>query len=83
MFVIYHFLTQSTAFLKTFFFPLSAIEWNKLDIKIRNSRSFFFLRNTSGNSYHHPLILLYNSHNSKGVKLTVRLRLGFSDLSEH
>ena len=53
----YPFLKQITAFLKNLFFPPTIIEWNKLDINLRNSRSLLFLRNTSRSSYDHPQIL--------------------------
>ena len=59
------------------FFPSAVIEWNKLDLNIRNSESFQVFRNIfkksllkfippSGSS-------VFNCHNPRGVKLLTRL----------
>ena len=70
-------------FFKKTFFPSTIIEWNKLDLKIKNSESIktfkkrilSFIR-TSPNS-------TFNCHNPKGTKLLSRLRLGLSHIREH
>ena len=70
-------------FFQNFFFPSVVIEWNKLDLNIRNSESLNVFKNSllkfirpSGNS-------VFNCHNPRGVKLLTRLRLGLSHLREH
>ena len=58
-------------------------EWNKLDLEIRKSASLEifqkhllnFIRSNSNN--------LFNINNPLGVKLLIRLRIGFSHLKEH
>ena len=83
MSLTYPFLTQSTAFLKTPFFPSIITYWNKLDINLRNSRNLFifkkhilqFIRSSSNS--------VYKSHNRKGINLMNRFRLGLSHLREH
>ena len=65
------------------FVPSTVIEWNKFDLKIRNSKTFStfkksilkFIR-TSSNS-------VFNRHSPKGIKLITRLKLGLSNLGEH
>ena len=70
-------------FFRNSFFPSAVIEWNKLDLNIRNSESLNVFKNSllkfirpSGNS-------VFNCHNPRGVKLLTRLRLGLSHLREH
>ena len=77
-----HFKVKHNFFL-IFFFPSAVIEWNKLDLNIRNSESLNVFKNSllkfirpSGNS-------VFNCHNPRGVKLLTRLRLGLSHLREH
>ena len=69
-------------FFQNSFFPSAVIEWNKLDLKIRNSESFNIFEKSflkfirpSGSSF-------FNCHNPRGVKLLTRLRLGLSHLRE-
>ena len=64
------------------FFPSAVIEWNKLDLNIRNSESLNVFKNSllkfirpSGNS-------VFNCHNLRGIKLPTSLRLGLSHLRE-
>ena len=65
------------------FFPSTVIEWNNLDLKIRNSKAFSafkksilkFIRPSSNSIFH--------CHSPKGIKLITRLRLGLSHLREH
>ena len=68
---------------KNTFFPSTIIEWNKLDLKIKNSESIqtfkkrilSFIR-TFPNS-------TFNCLTPKGIKFLSRLRLGLSHLREH
>ena len=65
------------------FFPSTVIEWNKLDINIRNSQlvSAFekqilkFMRPSPNSTF--------NVHDPHGIKLLTRLRVGLSHLHEH
>ena len=70
-------------FFRDSFFPSAVIEWNKLDLNIRNSESLNVFKNSLlkfirpfGNS-------VFNCHNPRGVKLLTRLRLGSSHLRGH
>ena len=70
-------------FFKNTFFPLTIIEWNKLDWEIKNSESIeTFLKRilslirTSPNS-------TFNCDKPRGIKLLSRIRLGLSHLREH
>ena len=64
-------------------FPSTVIEWNNLDLKIRNSKTFSafkksilkFIRPSSNSNF--------NFHSPKGIKLITRLRLGLSHVREH
>ena len=63
--------------------PSAVIEWNKLDLNIRNLESLNIFKEMllkfirpSGSS-------VFNCHNLRGVKLLTRLRLGLSHLREH
>ena len=70
-------------FFKNYFFPSVISEWNKLDLEIRNSASLEifkkhllnFIRTNSSNAF--------NINNPLGLKLLIRLRIGFSHLKEH
>ena len=64
------------------FFPWTITEWNKIDIKIRNSPYSVF-RNYLLNEIRPKPSPLYNIHNPSGIKLLTRLRLGLSHLNEH
>ena len=70
-------------FFKNPFFPSVVIEWNKLDLNIRNSENLFIFKKKllkfirpSGNS-------VFKCHNPKRIKLLTRLRLDLSHLREH
>ena len=72
-----------TVSFKNSFLPYAIKEWNKLDSKIRNTKTYAsfqkmllnFIRSI-GNSTH-------KIHDPLGIKLLNRLWLGFSHLSEH
>ena len=57
-------------------------EWNKIDIKIRNSPYSVF-RNYLLKETRPKPSPLYNIQNPSGIKLLIRLRLGLSHLNEH
>ena len=70
-------------FFKNSFFPSVVIEWNKLDLNMRNSENLFIFKKKllefirpSGNS-------VFKCHSPKGIKLLTRLRLGLSHLRDH
>ena len=76
------FYSRTGAF-KYSFIPSTILEWNKLDRKIRQSSTLLTFRNSLikiGRSAPKPV---YNIHNSNGLKLMTRLRLGLSHLNEH
>ena len=65
------------------FFPSGVIEWNKLNLNIRNLESLNISKKSllkfirpSGSS-------VFNFHNLRGVKLLTRLKLGLSHLRKH
>ena len=64
------------------FFPWSIVEWNKLDLTIRNS-SYLVFRNYLLNRIRPLATPISNIHNPLGLKLLTRLRLGLSHLNEH
>ena len=71
------------SFFKNSFFPAVIIEWNNLDISVRNSKSqstfekdiLQFIRLSPSSTY--------NCFNNKGIKHITRLRLGLSHLCDH
>ena len=70
-------------FFKNSFFPLTIIEWNKLDHNIRNSSSFNIFRKRILKFIRPSANSLFDCHNPKGIKFITRLRLGLSHLREH
>ena len=64
-------------FFKNTFFPLTIIEWNKLDWKLKTLKvlKLSFIRPSPNSTF--------NCHNPKGIKLLSQLRLGLSHLREH
>ena len=70
-------------FFQNSFFPSALIEWNKLDLNIRNSESLNIFKKTLLNFSRSSENTVFNCHNPKGVKLLTRLRLGLSHLREH
>ena len=70
-------------FFRNSFFPSAVIEWNKLDLNIRNLESLNIFKKMllkfirpSGSS-------VFNCHNLRGVKLLTKSRLGLSHFREH
>ena len=76
-------LYSRTASFNYSFFPSAISEWNKLDLKIRQSKTLLSFRNDlikigRPNPIPKPI---YNVHNPVGLKFLTRLRLGLSHLS--
>ena len=70
-------------FFKNTFFPSTIIEWNKLDLKIKNSESIKTFKKRILSFIRPSPNSTFNCHNPKGIKLLSRLRLGLSHLREH
>ena len=64
------------------FFPWSIVEWNKLDLKIRNS-SYLVFRNYLIKRIQSLAAPVYNTRSPLGLTLLTRLGLGLSHVSEH
>ena len=69
--------------LKNSFFPYITVEWNKLDLDIRKSKSYEIIRNALLKIGRPNQCLIYRIHNPVGLKLLSRLTLGLSHLNEH
>ena len=67
-------------FFRNSFFPSAVIEWNKLDLNIRNSESFKVFKNSLLKFIRPSENSVFNCHNPRGVKLLTKLRLGLSHL---
>ena len=65
------------------FFPYTINEWNKLDLDIRKSKFYAIFRNALLKIGWPNQSPVYRIHNSVGLKLLTRLRLGLSNLNEH
>ena len=79
---LYRFQSRTETF-KFSFFPWSIVEWNKLDLKIRNSSCLVF-RNYLIRRIRSLAAPVYNIQNSLGLKLLARLRLDeLSNLNKH
>ena len=76
-------LYSRTDIFKYSFFPSTISEWNKLDLKIRQSKTlltFPIALIKIGRPIPKPI---YNAHNPVGSKWLTRLRLGLSHLNQH
>ena len=65
------------------FFPYTIREWNKLDLQLRNEKSFKKFRNILLKLGQPTPDLIYVIHRPLGLKLLARLRLGLSHLNKH
>ena len=65
------------------FFPAVISEWNSLDINIRNSSSITVFKKELLKFIRPEPNSTYNIHDTKGLKLLTRLRLGLSHLDDH
>ena len=70
-------------FFKDSFFPAVIFEWNSPDINIRNSSSINVFKKEPLKFIRSEPISTYNIHDTKGLKLLARLRLGLSHLGDH
>ena len=70
-------------FFKNSFFPSVVIEWNKLDLNIRNSENLFIFKKKLLKFIRPSENSVFRCHNPKGIKLLTRLRLDLSHLREH
>ena len=81
LFYVKHNFFQNTSF------HSAVIEWNKLDLNIRNSESFNIFKKTLVNFIRPSGSTDFTCHNQKGVKLLTKLltklRLGLSHHREH
>ena len=65
------------------FFRSTISKWNKLDLKIRQSKILLTFRNALINTGKPIPKPIYNGHNPIGLKLLTSLRLGLSHLNQH
>ena len=70
-------------FFRNSFFPSAVIEWNKLDLNIRNSESLNVFKNSFLKFIRPSENSVFNCQNTRGAKLLARLRLGLSHPWEH
>ena len=59
------------------------IEWNKLDLNIRNSESLTSFKSKVLKFIRPSENSIFLCNNPKGIQLLTRLRLGLSDLRDH
>ena len=76
-----HFKVKHNYF-KNSFFPSTVIEWNKLDLNIRDSESLTSFKSKVF-KFMHPSENSPFCNNSKGARLLTRLRLDLSHLRDH
>ena len=70
-------------YFKNSFIPCVVREWNKLSTEIRNSTSYQQFKKSLLSFIKPTCSSLFSIHHPVGVKLLVRLKLGFSHLHEH
>ena len=70
-------------FFKNTFLPSAIIEWNKLDLAIRNAESLGIFKRNILKFFRPTPRSFFNCCNHKGIRLRTRLRLGLSRLREH
>ena len=70
-------------YFKNSFFPFATSGWNKLDLNIRNSASLNTFKKKLLNFIRPCAKSIFDIHDSLGIKLLTRLRLGLSHLHEH
>ena len=75
---------QKTCFyFKNSFFQAVIIEWNNLDISIRNSKSLSTFKKSILQFIRPSPSSIYHCFNNKGIKHITGLRLGLSHLRDH
>ena len=70
-------------FFKNIFFPSTIIEWNKLDLAIRNSASFYSFKESILKFIRLAPNSIFQCHSLKGIKYLTRLWVNFSHLRDH
>ena len=63
-------------------YPYSIIEWNKLDVNLRNAKSFLIFRNSLLKIARPMQNSIYNIHDPVGINYLTILRSGLSHLNE-
>ena len=69
--------------IKWSFFPYTIVEWNKLDVKLQNDKSFMVFRNTLLKIARPTQNSIFKIHDLLAVKFLRRLRLGVSHLNKY
>ena len=64
-------------------FPYTIVDWNKLDLDIRKSKSYAIFQNALLKIGRPDQYSIYRIHNPVRLKLLTRLRLGLTHLNEH
>ena len=72
-----------TEYFKNSFFPNVITKWNKLDINIKNMTSYTVFKNALLTFIRPKHVDTFGIHNPIGMRLLIRLRLGFSHVNEH
>ena len=74
---------RNTSFSGIVVFSSTLIEWNNLDINIRNSKSYATFKKNILRYTRPSESPISNFHNPSPIKLITRQRLGFSHLRKH
>ena len=77
------FLKTKINFFKNSFFPAVILEWNKLDVNIRNSASCNVFKRVILKFTRPEPNQVFNVDSSEGLKFLTRIRLGLSHLVDH
>ena len=72
-----------TDLFKYSFFLDTVVEWNKLDVTVRNAKSFLIFKNLLLKIGRPIQNSIFKIHDPLGIKLLTRLRVGLSHLNEH
>ena len=83
MLITFPFSIPNTIFSGILFFPSTSIEWNNLDINIRNCESYATFKKSILRFIRPSENPTFNCHNPSGIKLITGLTLGFSHLCVH
>ena len=70
-------------FFKNTFFPSTIMEWNNLDLVIRNSTSFNSFKESILDFIRPASNSTFQCHKPKGIKYFTRLRVNLSQLRDH
>ena len=65
------------------FFLYTIVEWNKLDVTVRNAKSFLIFKNLSLKIGRPIQNSIFKIHDPLGIKLLTRQTVGLSHLNEH